>query len=41
MLQWPVLMGIVCVVAITSIYFIWLRKPSAKQADHQPQQPKA
>jgi len=42
MISWPVLIGVVSVVAITAVYFVWLRKPAAKQQpEQQPEQPKA
>jgi hypothetical protein len=37
-MQWPLLISVVGVVAITAVYFIWLRKPSVKQDEQQPQQ---
>jgi hypothetical protein len=37
MLSWPVYVGIAAVVAITAVYFVWLRKPAAT-AEQQPQQ---
>jgi hypothetical protein len=42
-MQWPLLVSVVAVVAIVSVYFVWLRKPAAKQPEQQPQteQPKA
>jgi hypothetical protein len=38
-MQWPLLISVVGVVAITAVYFIWLRKPSIKQGEQAPQQP--
>ena len=40
MSNWPVLVGAVAVIAITAVYFLWLRKPAAKPQE-QPQQPQA
>ena len=35
-MQWALLVSVVGVVAITAVYFVWVRKP-AKQEQHQPQ----
>jgi beta-lactam-binding protein with PASTA domain len=36
-MQWPLLVSVVAVVAITAVYFVWLRKPAAPKQDQQPQ----
>jgi hypothetical protein len=35
--QWGLLIGAVGLVAIITVYYVWLRKPAAKQQE-QPQQ---
>jgi hypothetical protein len=36
-MSWPVLVGVVAVVSITAVYFVWIRKPAEKQEQQQPQ----
>lgn len=40
-MQWPLLISVVGVVAITAVYFIWLRKPAIKAEEQPQQQPQA
>jgi beta-lactam-binding protein with PASTA domain len=43
-MQWPLLISVVGIVAITAVYFIWLRKPAAtatKQEEQPQQQPQS
>ncbi len=36
-MQWALLVSIVAVVAITAVYFTWVRKPEVKQEAQQQQ----
>ena len=40
-MAWPIYVGIASVVAITAVYFVWLRKPAAKTEEQPQQQPQA
>jgi hypothetical protein len=38
-MSWPLLISVVAIVSIVAVYFVWVRKPEAKQ--DQQQQPQA